>query len=155
MRWDDVGCSFLNQLLPAYLMHQPAARDLGSPSAMQHDVPHGVHAGLLLDFRPKRQLVVLYLCKGATAALQVVFNAFTSLLWCGLPDENTFVYISLQKINGSGNNLEFEHRNVVLAFHVEVFFRDRTEEPPDHLPEPKRCATKDLACLWVRLILSR
>lgn len=50
VRWDDVGCSFLNQLLPAYLMHQPAARDLGSPSAMQHDVPHGVHAGLLLDF---------------------------------------------------------------------------------------------------------
>lgn len=50
MKWNNVGCSLLEQLLPAYLMHQPAARDLGASSAVQHDVPHGVHAGLLLDF---------------------------------------------------------------------------------------------------------
>lgn len=50
VRWDNVDCSFLNQLPQAYLMHQPVARDLGSSSAMQHDVSHGVHTGLLLHF---------------------------------------------------------------------------------------------------------
>lgn len=88
---------FLNQLILSYLMHQPAARDLGSPSAMQHDVPHGVHTRLLLDFRPKRQLIILYFCKEATSALQDAFNGFTALLWYGPPYENKFVFISLQK----------------------------------------------------------
>lgn len=45
-----MSCSFLHQLLPAYLVHQPAAGDLWPASAMQHDVPHGVHTRLLLDF---------------------------------------------------------------------------------------------------------
>lgn len=45
-----MSCSFLHQLLPAYLVYQPAAGDLWPASAMQHDVPHGVHTRLLLDF---------------------------------------------------------------------------------------------------------
>jgi len=65
-----------------------------------------------------------------------------------------FFFNQPAKIDGSGNNLEFEHRNVVLGFHVEVVFRERTEEPSDSLPEPKRCTTKDLVCLWTRRILS-
>lgn len=55
-----------------------------------------------------------------------------------------------KKISRSGNNLEFEHRNVVLGFHVEVLFRDSTQEPSELLLKPKRCSTKDLVCLWVR-----
>lgn len=64
---------------------------------MQHNIPHGVHTGLLLDFRPKRQLIILDLCKEATAALQDVFNAFSALLCCSSPKENKLVFISLQK----------------------------------------------------------
>lgn len=91
-----MGCSFLKQLLPAYLVHQPAAWDLRPASAMQHNVPHGVHTGLLLDFGPKRQLIILHLCKEATAALQDVSNAFPALFWYGPPDESGFVFSSLQ-----------------------------------------------------------
>lgn len=92
-----MGCSFLKQLLPAYLVHQPAAWDLGPASAMQHDVPHGVHTRLLLDFRPERELIILYLCKEATAASQGVSNAFPALFWYGPLDENGFVFNRLQK----------------------------------------------------------
>lgn len=38
----------------------------------------------------------------------------------------------------------------MLGFHIEVLFRDSTEEPSDLLPKPKRCSTKELVCLWVR-----
>lgn len=75
------------------------------------------------------------------------------MLWYGSPDEDKFIY-QTAKIIESGNNLEFERRNVVVSFHVEVIFRDMTKEPSGHLPEPKRCATKDLVCVWVRRIFS-
>lgn len=38
----------------------------------------------------------------------------------------------------------------MLGFHIEVLYRDSTEEPSNLLPEPKRCSTKDLVCLWER-----
>lgn len=38
----------------------------------------------------------------------------------------------------------------MLGFHIEVLYRDSTEEPSDLLPKPKSCSTKDLVCLWVR-----